>query len=334
MTKLFNLVSMWTPTTGSETISLGSAVTGFLSFANAGAVEGDIVSYGIREGDNREVGAGVYSSASATLTRETIYNSTNSGSAITLAGSAYVYGNVSANDLAQEGWLPASESWTYASADAPTYTFNTSSSNISNTYTPGMRFKCDIDGGSRYFICTGATGSTVTVYGGTDYVMSASPITNSYYSTQKAPLGFPLDPTKWTVTLTDTTQRSQASPTTDTWYNLGSLSVTKPIGDFIMDTRCYAQGTMGIAVTTTSINVCLSTANNSSSDSEMQFKDIIGGVTSSTLLIYSTVYLHKKLTGAKTVYYINMLSGKNSMDTIYFRNDLIPLKISFTCAYL
>jgi len=90
---------MWTSTTGSETISLGSAVTGFLSFANAGAAEGDIVSYGITDGDSREVGIGTYSSASATLTRDTIRDSTNSGSRITLTGSAYVYGNVGSEDL-------------------------------------------------------------------------------------------------------------------------------------------------------------------------------------------------------------------------------------------
>ena len=99
MAKLLNLASMWTSTTGSETISLGSAVTGFLSFANAGAAEGDIVSYGITDGDSREVGIGTYSSASATLTRDTIRDSTNSGSRITLTGSAYVYGNVGSEDL-------------------------------------------------------------------------------------------------------------------------------------------------------------------------------------------------------------------------------------------
>ena len=91
MSKLFNLAKMTTATEGTGTITLGSAVSGFLTFALAGVSDGDIVSYGISDGANSEVGYGTYGSAGTTLARTTILNSTNSGSAIDLSGNAIVY---------------------------------------------------------------------------------------------------------------------------------------------------------------------------------------------------------------------------------------------------
>lgn len=130
-----------------------------------------------------------------------------------------------------DGWISANETWTYASADDPTFTF-TITGDKSAKYSAGMRIKLT-QTTAKYFIITKvavSTDTTITVYGGTDYDLANAAITSPYYSTQKAPHGFPLDPTKWTVTTTDTTLRSQASPTADTWYNLGSVTMSLPIG--------------------------------------------------------------------------------------------------------
>jgi hypothetical protein len=90
MAKLYNLARMTTATTGTGTITLGSAVSGFLTFALAGVANGETVSYGIKDGANSEVGTGTYTSAGTTLTRS-VTKSTNSDSAISLSGSAEVY---------------------------------------------------------------------------------------------------------------------------------------------------------------------------------------------------------------------------------------------------
>jgi hypothetical protein len=90
MAKLFNLARMTTATTLTGTITLGSAVSGFLSFSGAGVSDGDVVFYGIADGANSEVGYGTYTAAGTTLTRNVV-KSTNSNSAISLSGSAEVF---------------------------------------------------------------------------------------------------------------------------------------------------------------------------------------------------------------------------------------------------
>ena len=80
---------MTTATTGSGTVTLGSASNGFQTFAAAGVSNGDVVQYVIEEGANFEIGTGTYSSSGTSLTRSPT-ESSNSNNAITLAGQATV----------------------------------------------------------------------------------------------------------------------------------------------------------------------------------------------------------------------------------------------------
>jgi hypothetical protein len=96
--KLFNLARMTTATTGTGTITLGSAVGGFLTFAQAGVSNGESVAYGISDGNNSEVGTGTYTSSGTTLTRS-VTTSTNSNNPINLSGSAQVYILARAQDI-------------------------------------------------------------------------------------------------------------------------------------------------------------------------------------------------------------------------------------------
>lgn len=90
MGKLFNLARMTTATTLTGTITLGSAVSGYLTFAQAGVVDGDIVDYAIKDGANSEHGTGVYTASGTTLTRN-VTKSTNNNNLISLSGSAEVF---------------------------------------------------------------------------------------------------------------------------------------------------------------------------------------------------------------------------------------------------
>lgn len=89
---------MSTATTGTGTITLGSAVAGYLSFASAGVQNGDVITYAIKDGNNSEIGTGTYTSSGTTLTRN-VLKSTNSNSAISLSGSAEVFITAAAEDI-------------------------------------------------------------------------------------------------------------------------------------------------------------------------------------------------------------------------------------------
>lgn len=90
MAGLANRVRMTTATTGTGTITLGSAVSGYQSFADGGITNGQSVHYVIEDGSAWEIGTGTYTSSGTTLTR-TVEESSNSDAAINLSGSAQVF---------------------------------------------------------------------------------------------------------------------------------------------------------------------------------------------------------------------------------------------------
>lgn len=103
MASLYNLARMSTSTTGTGTITLGSAVAPYLTFASAGVQDGETVSYAIYDPPNSECGRGVYTASGTTLTRS-VLRSTNSNSAINLSGNAQVIISALAEDICMPVW--------------------------------------------------------------------------------------------------------------------------------------------------------------------------------------------------------------------------------------
>ena len=99
--KLYNIVKVYTSTTGTGTVTLGSALPSFITFATAAVINGSTVSYAIEDGSNREVGTGVYTSGAETLTRNVV-TSTNANNLITLSGNAVVFTTGLAADLSSD----------------------------------------------------------------------------------------------------------------------------------------------------------------------------------------------------------------------------------------
>jgi hypothetical protein len=95
---LGNRAKMSTSTTGTGTITLGSAATGYQTFANAGITNGQTVRYAIEDGTNFEIGSGTYTSSGTTLTRS-VTESSNSDSAISLSGTAVVFVTATVADI-------------------------------------------------------------------------------------------------------------------------------------------------------------------------------------------------------------------------------------------
>ena len=99
MVKLVNRAKMTTATTGTGTITLGSAVDGFQTFTAAGVADGDTVRYCIEDGTSSfELGSGVFTASGTTLTR-VVSESSNSNNAINLSGDAIVFITAIAADI-------------------------------------------------------------------------------------------------------------------------------------------------------------------------------------------------------------------------------------------
>jgi hypothetical protein len=129
MSKLVNRAKMTTATTGTGTITLGSAFSGFRTFAAAGVVNGDVVRYVIEEGNAWEIGNGTYTATGTLLARSLLASST--GSLLSLGGNAAVFVTATAEDFNELAPL-ASPALT-GTPTAPTAAVGTNTTQLATT---------------------------------------------------------------------------------------------------------------------------------------------------------------------------------------------------------
>ena len=96
-----------TTTTGTGTITLGGAATGFQSFSVIGNANTTFYTIQLANTNEWEVGIGTYTSSGTTLSRDTILESSNSGSAVNFsAGTKDVFVTYPAEKAIYLGNLP------------------------------------------------------------------------------------------------------------------------------------------------------------------------------------------------------------------------------------
>ena len=238
------------------------------------------------------------------------------------------------------GWFADGvNTWSYSSADSPSFVISINA-DMSTVLCPGMRIKLT-QTSVKYFIVTavgayGGGATLVTVYGGTDYTLANAAITSPHYSNVKAPIGFPLLNSKWSVETTDVSDTDQALPVLDTWYNIASLSLVVPIGLwkiwYSVALRIGDSNSLALRTRAT-----LSTANNSQSDADMTTYLGIATQTTAgdTSVIVASMSKEKYYElASKTTYYLNELCNASNVDAIGIRGSLGKTIIRAVCAYL
>lgn len=255
-------------------------------------------------------------------------------------GTAWKY-SLSLWNPVQNDWLSCAEAWTYVSADAPSFIVSIAGDKTSK-YSPGMRIKLTQGGVVKYFIITAisysAPNTALTLYGGTDYTLTDEAITNNYFSSHKAPQGFPLSPDKWTVSVNNTTGGAQASPVSLTWYNPGSISIVIPIGEWEVSYSAELTLTGASSANYYRAKTTLATVNNAETDVDLSsfgYQHIVASGTAVSV----PVGRNKNLSiVAKTTYYLNAALSAAALSvtsiSIGQAQFTIPTIIKARCAYL
>jgi hypothetical protein len=214
------------------------------------------------------------------------------------------------------GWVSISDTWTYSSADSPTFII-TIPTDGTTKYSVGMRVKLT-QTTVKYFIVTAVTATTLTVYGGTDYTLANTAITLPSFSSNKAPFGFPQNPLKWDIEVTTAITFSQATPTVNVWYSANSINV--PIGAWDLSYRVNLRSTSNAAQVRTNASSTLSTANNSESDTRFTYTAISSGLNDSIISTVPAYCCNSVVLTAKETRYLNIRTTLTTTAIIEFQN--------------
>tara|TARA_R100001377_G_scaffold54005_1_gene31795 strand:- start:789 stop:1277 length:489 start_codon:yes stop_codon:yes gene_type:complete len=153
-------VKQVTTTTGTGTVTLAGVSDGFQAFTVIGNT--NTTYYTIVSGDNWETGRGTYTLSGTTLSRDTVIESSNSGSKISLSGESEVFCTYPATKAVAQDLNNV--------ATAPQFAASNGIYQNSNTVNTNITFETNNNGMSAGPV-TVASGITVTVPSGSNWVI-------------------------------------------------------------------------------------------------------------------------------------------------------------------
>jgi len=226
------------------------------------------------------------------------------------------------------GWVNANESWSFSSWDATNVTgVITVPSNATNKYSVGMKGSIQ-NNGQQYFIITAVAATSLTGYFGTDYILTNNAITSPQYSSQKAPFGFPINPTKWTVATTSSSDRTTTSATLATLTD----AITVPIGAWKLSLKAHFDINTS---STSSYNGRITLSSDASTETDTQLSLVLNNLSSATgsKATSYTGQAEKDISLAASATYT--LMGKTGAGTLeVLGSTMTPTILKAVCAYL
>ncbi|HMT18546.1 MAG TPA: LamG domain-containing protein [Candidatus Saccharibacteria bacterium] len=182
-----------------------------------------------------------------------------------------------------------------------------------------------------YAIVMDITSSTIVVFCPTDMGIPYGTLQNAYYSAQKSPYGFPCELDRWEVAFkTISGNVTQATPTADVWYNIGSFSLLLPTGSWKLSWKngIYFNETSG---TSGNVSGTLSTGSSSESDTDLTAIGTLQTPTGNIALVTTPEVTKPVTVDEPTRYYMNLkTSSSDSIRT----NQSVACVIRAVCAYI
>jgi len=253
-------------------------------------------------------------------------------------GPTGVTGPTGSGESTTGGWISCGdEIWQYSSIDSPTSVVTINGDKTSK-YSVGMRVRIT-QSLYKYFIITAVSYASLhtylTLYGGTDYTVANNTISEPHYSTSKVPYGFPMSPAKWTVSLSDGTDRHQSSPAKNGYYNPGSLRISLPIGiwDVFFQVIAVSASSTGPY---TDVYVGLSTSTTSFTNQSLRGRGYLRTASNGVQVFVAPIARRSTLAiASKTTYYVICMTDLDDQSVIGFNGASdASTEVLALCGYL
>lgn len=240
-----------------------------------------------------------------------------------------------------QGWTEEAETrtWTFVSANAGNNTFVvTVNEEITSFMRPSLRVRAKQGAGYLYFIVHAVeldtTNTLVTLFGGTDFDLSAGNLTDVAWSPERFPLGFPTNPGKYSIEVIDANYRVQSPVTIYIWTNPGGANeqIALPVGVWVLGYEAFASG--NTSANNFEIWTTLSTANNTESNSKLtDVAYVAAGGSSYALVGLKMSASDVVVITSQQTYYLNIMTDTSTVSSLYFGGNTTPVRIYAKSAY-
>ncbi len=247
--------------------------------------------------------------------------------------------NTNLKNQVANGWyeIDPTAVLTFSSWDASVYTGVVSTNiDLTSALSLGMKIKLTQNGVVKYGFITAITGSTMTLFMGTDYTLTNNTISDVFYSMLKAPYDFPMDKNKWTIEVKIEEILTQNNPINGGWYNIGNLNIQVPVGCWKLSYSSTALAVrQGTNIVDNWVIMTLSKTTNNETERDMTVALYNAIPSTNSVSVFDFVFLEKEINiETTTTYYLLMSTLRDGNSYLRTFGNSTPTIIRAICSYL